>query len=625
MKKTYLLIILIPALFLSFCSTRTIPERPPLVRVSIFKGSRVEIKGKNALIKMGKKRLRYTGKIIISTRAGNSYFSIELGRGKSPEVLSPGEKDFVVKKGNTYLLLHGKFLSKEDALKEISRIGKGVPVLLWERKESPLRILMGNQVFKAPTAFITPGEELLRVNDKPYRGSLLIRESAKGLEIINVLDIESFLSGCRPEILKYSTNFEALKAQAVVLRTLALEQAGKIDGAEFKYFGVEKESPAFAKSVRATRGEVLFYKDTLAHTPYSLSCGGETEDGGLPYLKRVKCWDREWIILESQSSHFGTGINLVEALGLLTVDDPDAPITKSEAQQWLWSFSSFIKAKKFFPLSDDLKISFLRALGQTMMLVKPAQTVEPLEYLIDLGIIDEDTIREKDFTQGDAATFIYNSLKALGKIKWESGRVSIKKGEVYINGERIEDVKLFRNGNIGFTSAEKEILLDGEPIKFLRNLNGKISALEENGYSGDGEELIWRKRYRADLLEKRLKEYIPLDDLQDLKVAKQSETGRAVALEVVGNESSYILRGDRITEALALPSSLFIIDREYDEDGNISGYFFCGRGKGKGIGMCCFGAIRMSAEGMNYKEILSRFYQGTEIRGNYGRAKKRKK
>lgn len=625
MKKGYQFLILVFLLFLPFCSVRTAPSRTPLVRAIVFKGPKVEINGRNALIKVGKKKLRFSGKITISTVAGKSYFSIELGRGKDPVALSPGEGDFVVKKGETYLLLHGKFLSKKEALEEISKIGRGIPVLLWERNEFPLRISLGNKTLKSSIVSIIPGEELLSINNNPYRGSLLIKEAAKGLEVINIVDIESFLAGCRPGILRYSSNFEALKAQAVVLRTLALEHEGKIEGRNFSYYGVEKESPVFVKAVRATRGEVITFKNSLAHTPYSLSCGGETEDGGLPYLKRVKCWDRPWIIIKSESSHFGTGINLVEALGLFTVEDPDAPITKSEAQQWLWSFSSFIKAGKFFPLDDELKISFLRALGQTIMLIKPAQTVEPLEYLIDLGIIDEDTIREKGFSQGDAAIFIYNALRALGKIRWENGEVRIKNGEVYVKGERIEDVKLFRNGNIGFTSAEKEILLDGEPIKFLRNTKGKISALEENGYSGDGEEIIWRKRYRADLLEKRLKEYIPLDDLQDLKIVKKTETGRVLALEVVGNESSYILRGSRITEALALPSNLFIIDREYDEDGNISGYFFCGRGNGEGIGMCAFGANRMAEEGKTYKEILSFYYQKTEIRGNYGRVKRGKK
>lgn len=625
MKKGFLFLTLVFLLFLPFCSVKTAPSRTPLVRVIIFKGSKVEIKGKNALIRVGKKKLRFSGKITLSTIGGKSYFSIELGRGESPEAFSPAEGDFIVKKGKTYLLLHGKFLSKKKALEEISRIGRGIPVLLWERNEFPLRISLGNQTLKSSIVTIAPGEELLRVNNKPYRGSLLVGEAAKGLEVINIVDIENFLAGCRPEILRHSSNFEALKAQAVVLRTLALEHEGKIEGRSFFYYGVEKESPAFVKAVRATKGEVITYKNSLAHTPYSLSCGGETEDGGLPYLKRVKCWDRAWTIIESQSSHFGTEINLVEALGLLNVEDPDAPLTKSKAQQWLWSFSSFIKAGKFFPLNDELKISFLRALGQTIMLIKPAQTVEPLEYLIDLGIIDEDTIREKGLSQGDAATFIYNALKALGKIRWEKGEVRIKNGNVYVNGERIEDVKLFRNGNIGFTSAEKEILLDGEPIKFLRDTSGKISALEENGYSGDGEEIIWRKRYSADLLEERLKEYIPLDDLQGLKIVKQTETGRVLALEVVGNESSYILRGPRITEALALPSTLFIIDREYDEDGNISGYFFCGRGKGEGIGMCSFGANRMAEEGKTYREIISFYYQGTEIRGNYGRVKRGKK
>jgi stage II sporulation protein D len=41
---------------------------------------------------------------------------------------------------------------------------------------------------------------------------------------------------------------------------------------------------------------------------------------------------------------------------------------------------------------------------------------------------------------------------------------------------------------------------------------------------------------------------------------------------------------------------------------------FEGKGYGHGVGLCQWSALQMAKEGRNYREILSYFYPGTEIR-----------
>jgi len=60
-----------------------------------------------------------------------------------------------------------------------------------------------------------------------------------------------------------------------------------------------------------------------------------------------------------------------------------------------------------------------------------------------------------------------------------------------------------------------------------------------------------------------------------------------------------------------------VIDREYDEDGNISHFIFTGRGWGHGVGLCQVGAYGMAREGANYKKILKKYYKGIKIVKKY--------
>jgi len=140
--------------------------------------------------------------------------------------------------------------------------------------------------------------DFLAVNGKPYRGSISLQASGNFLKVFNQIDLETYLYGVVGEEMP-SNALEALKAQAVASRTLALDyflKGGVLRDSVSQqvYGGVDGERQSASEAVDATRGIVLMYQGKLARSPLFFStCGGKTENsqdvfgGKVPYLQSV--------------------------------------------------------------------------------------------------------------------------------------------------------------------------------------------------------------------------------------------------------------------------------------------------------------------------------------------------
>ena len=123
-----------------------------------------------------------------------------------------------------------------------------------------------------------------KILDNAYRGDLLIFLSKRGsLVLVNQLSLEEYLYGVVSSEIPSSSPFEALKAQAVVARTIAFKNLGrhKKEGFDFckdvhcqVYRGLSAETPRIRKAVDATRGEVIIYKNSFIEAFYHANCGG---------------------------------------------------------------------------------------------------------------------------------------------------------------------------------------------------------------------------------------------------------------------------------------------------------------------------------------------------------------
>lgn len=142
-----------------------------------------------------------------------------------------------------------------------------------------------------------------------YRGEfrLCAGEGGSGLELVNVVDLEDYVAGVVPYEIGASSPREALRVQAVIARTEAVNAGRRHAADPFDlcnsthcqvYLGAAREiaSPAVREAVDATAGEVLWYGGMPApDSNYFACCGGYTESSlslwksDVVYMRTIVC------------------------------------------------------------------------------------------------------------------------------------------------------------------------------------------------------------------------------------------------------------------------------------------------------------------------------------------------
>ena len=132
---------------------------------------------------------------------------------------------------------------------------------------------IGDQTFGRGELTLTPTQDgSLAINGKKYRGRLrFVPRSGNAFDVVNDLDMESYLMGVLPKELPPTCNPTTYEAQAVVARTYAifeLKTAGPSrghfdlydDDKSQVYGGMDAETPKSQNAVRATRGQVVVHE-----------------------------------------------------------------------------------------------------------------------------------------------------------------------------------------------------------------------------------------------------------------------------------------------------------------------------------------------------------------------------
>lgn len=146
------------------------------------------------------------------------------------------------------------------------------------------------------------------IKQKWYKGTIHIINNNGDMTVINDVGIEDYVRGVTPAEMPSSWNMEALKAQAIAVRSYAIANLGKHASQGFDlldstmdqvYNGVLAETSATNKAVDETKGLVLTYNNKIISTMYSASAGGQTKSAlqawgnDIPYLQSVKSYDDE--------------------------------------------------------------------------------------------------------------------------------------------------------------------------------------------------------------------------------------------------------------------------------------------------------------------------------------------
>ncbi|MBP7089001.1 MAG: SpoIID/LytB domain-containing protein [Candidatus Omnitrophica bacterium] len=119
--------------------------------------------------------------------------------------------------------------------------------------------------------------------DRIYRGTLEVVVKNNKLAIYNNLNVEEYLYGVLSAEMPADSPLEALKAQAIAARTIAIRNMGRHrkEGFDFcadvhcqVYQGLSAETPSTNEAVRSTHSEVITYNSKVIEAFYHANSGG---------------------------------------------------------------------------------------------------------------------------------------------------------------------------------------------------------------------------------------------------------------------------------------------------------------------------------------------------------------
>lgn len=208
----------------------------------------------------------------------------------------------------------------------------------------------------------------------------------------------------------------------------------------------------------------------------------------------------------------------------------------------------------------------------------------------------------------------------------EGRRLKIKmaKGKDPVEFDINADCYLFRVlNNEAFPATTLEII-GGEKVTYHLDSRGRIDYLEvqpnANGAASDRFSVFsnWQVELTPEEVKARLVDArVAVGEIVDLQSTKFGLSHRVAELKVVGSQGERTISGLRIRSALGLRESLFIVQREYNTQGQVSLFRFVGRGWGHGVGMCQVGAYGLALEGLSYEDILKTYYTGINLTKQY--------
>ncbi len=193
-----------------------------------------------------------------------------------------------------------------------------------------------------------------------------------------------------------------------------------------------------------------------------------------------------------------------------------------------------------------------------------------------------------------------------------------------------------------------------------------LSSVEDKYESGKSWNYNWTKTLTAEEIKKRLiSKGKDVGEVTGIDILKTSGAGRPVELVISGTKSQAVFKNAATRDIFGLPSQMYTIESSSGKDNSISirsatsevsakplgelnvmsasgemvldagkglsvagrdgktitvssqssdSYTFSGRGWGHAIGMSQEGAKGMANEGFTYDEILTHYFQGTEVK-----------
>ena len=177
----------------------------------------------------------------------------------------------------------------------------------------------------------------------------------------------------------------------------------------------------------------------------------------------------------------------------------------------------------------------------------------------------------------------------------------------------------------GQTAAIAESWPWRAPQPYLRSVSDRIPGTDRS-YCDISGRFRWRTSWTAAQLRSVLRGALALlgarrtdvQDVQAVRVLSRTHSGRVDSLLIRVDGHDYYARADSVRWVLrtsqgALLNSSMLQDVDLHPAGDSVALEVHGGGWGHGIGMCQWGAIGRARAGQTYPEILTTYYQGTQV------------
>lgn len=122
-------------------------------------------------------------------------------------------------------------------------------------------------------------------------------------------------------------------------------------------------------------------------------------------------------------------------------------------------------------------------------------------------------------------------------------------------------------------------------------------------FDGDVSQCQWVKSFTGDELTQKISGIGNVVSVSPIL----TDYGSVKTMKIVGDRGTRELKGEAVRNTLGLRSTRFTITAEP------TGLRFDGRGWGHGLGLSQWGAYKLAARGIGYKQILGYYYRGTKL------------
>jgi stage II sporulation protein D len=444
------------------------------------------------------------------------------------------------------------------------------------------------------------------------------------------------------------------------------------------YQGMGAEHPLSSKAVELTHGEVARYRGRVINALYTSTCGGMTEDveniftgPALPYLRSTECVyekKNEWLLksrniiepIHTSGRNISPEIAFLISLKVIPSEiNPDYYREEgsfTEAIDWINNALDLLgrKNEKFTPEASSLnfvtlgnfiidgfdwhnRVENLLYDTEKDFIMRGFDNLKSKEknrlaYLTQAGIFPaSEDIKNLDrhLSRGELAFCLGKVIQSYQNITHQGIFKSRSKDMIEMEEEKEKkqfllspDIFLLRRDGSDYFFASHVYILAGDEVRVIER-EGEVRLLEviypsrTNIMDRSSPFNRWELRISREALEKRINQYYPLGKLEDIIPQKRGNSQRVIKILIKGKETKTVVKGLRIRRVLGLKETLFVIDREYDEESRITHFIFYGRGFGHGVGLCQVGAFGMAQAGADYKKILKKYYRGIKISKAY--------